>query len=69
MRRTRRFPWSLPGSAPSSIRASFKTPPFARSLRQAKILILEIFYIFLWLKFFPSLISNKIGHFEIGSLA
>jgi len=29
------FPPSNPG-------ASFKTPPFARSLRQAKILILEI---------------------------
>ncbi len=42
-------------------------PPFARSLRQAQILILEIFIIFLRLKFSPSLISNKIEHFEIGS--
>jgi hypothetical protein len=48
-------------------RASFKTPPFARSLRQARILILEIFSIFLWLKFSPSLTSNEIERFETGS--
>ena len=42
-------------------------PPFARSLRQTQILILEILNIFLWLKFSSSLISNKIEHFENGS--
>jgi len=48
--------------------ASFKTPPFAQSWRQTQILILEIFNIFLWLKFSPFLISNKIEHFETGSM-
>jgi len=48
--------------------ASFKTSPFARSLRQAQILILEISNIFLWLKFSPFLTSNKIEHFETGSV-
>ena len=38
-----------------------------RYLRQAKILILEIPHVFLWLKFSPSLISNKIEHFETAS--
>jgi len=33
------------------------------TLRQAQISILEIFYIFLWLKFSPSLNSNKNYHF------
>jgi hypothetical protein len=41
-----------------------KTPPFAQYRRQAKISILEIFSIFLWLKFSPSLILNKIEHFS-----
>ena len=41
-----------------------KTPPFAQLLRQAQILILEIFNIFLRLKFSPSLYLNKIGHFS-----
>jgi hypothetical protein len=30
-------------------RANFKTAPFAQYLRQAQILILEIFNVFLWL--------------------
>jgi len=37
------------------------TPPFARLLRQAQILILEIFNVFLWLKLSPSLYLAKIG--------
>ena len=41
-----------------------KTPPFARLLRQAQISILEIFNIFLRLKFSLSLYSNKIEHFS-----
>ena len=41
-----------------------KTPYFARLLRQAQISILEIFNIFLRLKFSPSLYSNKIEHFS-----
>jgi len=48
-------------------RASFKTPPFAQSLRQAQILILEILHVFLWLKSSPSLTLDKIEHFETGS--
>ena len=48
-------------------RASFKTPSFVQSLRHAQILILEIFYIFLWLKFSPSLTLNKLKCFENGS--
>jgi len=48
-------------------RASFKTSPFAQYLRQAQILILEILHVFLWLKFSPSLILNKIEHFETAS--
>ena len=39
----------------------------ARFLRQAQILILEIFNIFLRLKFSPSLNLNHIPFFEIGS--
>ena len=42
-------------------------PPFAQYLRQAQILILEILNVFLWLKFSPSLILNKIEHFETAS--
>jgi hypothetical protein len=38
------------------------TPPFARLLRQAQILILEILNVFLWLKLSPSLYLGKIGH-------
>ncbi len=34
--------------------ANFKTPTFAQSLRHAQSLILEIFFIFLRLKFSPS---------------
>jgi hypothetical protein len=41
-----------------------KTPPFAQFRRQAQILILEIFNIFLRLKFSPSLDLNKIWHFS-----
>ncbi len=37
---------------------------FARFLLQAQISILEIFNIFLWLKFSPSLNSNKNYHFS-----
>jgi hypothetical protein len=37
--------------------------PFAQSLRQAQISILEILIIFLWLKFSPSLTLAKIEHF------
>ena len=50
------------------LRANFKTSPFAQYLRQAQILILEILNVFLWLKFSPSLILNKIEHFETASL-
>ena len=41
---------------------------FAQSLRQTQILILEILNVFLWLKLSPSLILNKLKHFETGSL-
>ena len=41
-----------------------KTPLFAQLLRHAQILILEIFNIFLLLKFSPSLYLNKIEHFS-----
>ena len=62
------LPYPKKTSSPLPIyRANFKTPPFARSLRQAQILILEISNIFLWLKFSPFLISIKIEHFESGS--
>jgi len=44
---------ALPHALPFNNGANFKMPPFARSLRQARILILEIFNIFLWLKFSP----------------
>jgi len=47
--------------------ANFKTSPFAQYLRQAQILILENLNVFLWLKFSPSLILNKIEHFETAS--
>jgi len=50
-----------------SMRANFKTPPFAQFLCQAQILILEIPHVFLWLKSSPSLTSNKIELFETGS--
>jgi len=33
-------------------------------LRQAQILILKILNVFLWLKFSPSLLLNKIEHFS-----
>ena len=49
-------------------RANFKTPTFTQCLRHAQILILEIFNIFLWLKFSPSLTLSKIERFETGSL-
>jgi hypothetical protein len=49
-------------------RANFKTSPFAQYLRQAQILILEILNVFLWLKFEPSLLLNKIEHFETASI-
>jgi hypothetical protein len=48
-------------------RANFKTPQFAQFLRQAKILILEILHVFLWLKFLSSLNLNKLKRFETGS--
>ena len=41
--------------------------PFAQSLRQAQILILEILQVFLWLKSSPSLTLDKIEHFETSS--
>ena len=41
-----------------------KTALFPRFLRQAQISILEIFNIFLWLRFSPSLNSNKNYHFS-----
>ena len=41
-----------------------KTPPFAQLRCQVHILILEIFNIFLRLKFSPSLHLNKIEHFS-----
>ena len=37
--------------------------PFVQSLCQTQISILEIFHIFLWLKFSPSLTVNKTEHF------
>jgi hypothetical protein len=49
-------------------RANFKTPPFIRFLRQAKILILRIPNVCLRLKFLPSLNLNKNDHFENGSI-
>jgi hypothetical protein len=41
--------------------------PFAQSLCQAQISILEIFHIFLRLKFSPFLILAKIEHFSKAS--
>ena len=41
-----------------------KTTPFAQSLRQTQILILEILNVLLWLKFSPSLTLNEIDHFS-----
>ncbi len=49
-------------------RGNFKTPLFIQSLCRAQILILEIFNIFLWLKFSPSLTLDKIEHFETASV-
>jgi hypothetical protein len=46
------------------IRDLCNKPPFANSQRQAQILILEIFNIFLRLKLSPSLTLTKIGHFS-----
>jgi len=48
-------------------RANFKTSQFAQFLRQAKILILEILHVFLWLKFLSSLNLKKLKRFETGS--
>ena len=39
-------------------------PSFAQFLCQAQILILKILYVFLWLKFSPSLNLNEIEHFS-----
>ena len=39
-------------------------PPFIQSHRQTQILILEILYVCLWLKFSSSSIFNKIEHFQ-----
>ena len=50
------------------MRALYKTFPFAQFLRQAQILILEIFNIFLRLKFLSSLTLTKIGHFSRASI-
>ncbi|PQP35387.1 hypothetical protein C6A37_02795 [Desulfobacteraceae bacterium SEEP-SAG9] len=47
--------------------ASFKTSHLAQSLRPAKILIVEILNVFMWLKFSSSLTLNKLKCFEIGS--
>ncbi len=46
------------------IETSEKCPLFAQSLGQAQISILEIFHIFLRLKFSPSLTLTKIEHFS-----
>ncbi|MBU4036842.1 MAG: hypothetical protein KKA35_10485, partial [Proteobacteria bacterium] len=46
---------------------SFKTSHFGRSLRWAKILILEILHVFLRLKFSPALTLTKLKRFESGS--
>ena len=54
---------------PPNNRDLCKTPPFAQSQRQAQILILEIFNIFLRLKLSPSLTLTKIGHFSKVSLS
>ncbi|MBA3035852.1 MAG: hypothetical protein FP814_05085 [Desulfobacterium sp.] len=48
--------------------ASFKTSHFGRSLRWAKILILEILHVFLRLKFSPALALTKLKRFESGSM-
>jgi len=48
------------------VRANFKTPHFAQSLRQAQI-FLEILNVFLRLKLSPSLTLDKLEHFENGS--
>jgi hypothetical protein len=42
----------------------WKTSPFAQSLRQTQILILEILNVCLWLKFSSSLILDKIERFQ-----
>ena len=49
--------------------SQFQNAPFARPLRQIKILILKILNVFLRLKCLSSLISNEIEHFETGSNA
>jgi len=41
--------------------------PMSGICQKAQILIREILHVFLWLKFSPSLILNKIEHFETGS--
>ncbi|OEU66874.1 MAG: hypothetical protein BA867_05025 [Desulfobacterales bacterium S5133MH16] len=46
------------------VRDLCKTPPFAQFQRQAQILILKILNVFLWLKFSPFLVLNKIEHFS-----
>ena len=51
-----------------NLRANFKTSHFARSLRLAPILILEIRAVFLWVKLAPSLTLDKLKRFETGSL-
>jgi hypothetical protein len=50
------------------LRDRCKTPLFARFLRQAQNLILEILNVFLWLKLSPSLNSDKNMHFSKVSL-
>ncbi|MEA2040327.1 MAG: hypothetical protein U9N82_10970 [Thermodesulfobacteriota bacterium] len=49
------------------IKSQVQNACFSQSLRQAQILIFEIFNIFLWLKLSPSLTLHKIEHFETGS--
>ena len=51
----------------SILKTQFQNAPFAQSLRQVHVLVLEILNVFLWLKFSPPLTFNKIGRFEAAS--
>ena len=46
------------------VRPPKKISPFAQSLRQTQILILEILIVYLWLKFLSSLTLSKTEHFS-----
>ena len=57
-----------PSRSHLTLRDLCKILPFAQFRCQAQILILEILYVFLWVKFSPSLNLNKIERFSKVSL-